>query len=99
MPLQLKAKPCGRLVAVYLPQAASVVGGYALSRFARLPLRPWPPLRVFAAQVGPVVVACVGTMYCGNLAYLHLSVAFIQILKACTPVSRLRGGPRATGWF
>ena len=37
-------------------------------------------------RVGPIGVALAGTLAAGNAAYLHLSVAFIQILKAFSPV-------------
>ncbi len=48
-------------------------------------LGPRPSPRVFATRLLPVVAFTAGSLYFGNVAYLSLSVAFIQILKACPP--------------
>ncbi|KAH8049902.1 hypothetical protein JL722_11686 [Aureococcus anophagefferens] len=40
----------------------------------------------YAARVAPIGLALAGTLVFGNMAYLHNSVAFVQILKAFAPV-------------
>ena len=45
-------------------------------------LGPRPSPRVFATRLLPVVAFTAGSLSFGNVAYLSLSVAFIQILKA-----------------
>lgn len=42
--------------------------------------------RFYAARVAPIGLALAGTLVFGNMAYLHNSVAFVQILKAFAPV-------------
>ncbi|MEW5316001.1 MAG: hypothetical protein WDW38_007395 [Sanguina aurantia] len=66
-------------------QAFSAAAGLALGRLKLLTLRPVPSARTFATKLLPIVLCSTGTMYFGNAAYLTLSVAFIQILKAFTP--------------
>ena len=43
---------------------------------------PW----FHCTRVAPIGIALAGTLAAGNAAYLHLSVAFVQILKAFSPV-------------
>jgi hypothetical protein len=64
-------------------QLTSAAGGAALAAATRAPLRraSW----ALARENAPIVGVTAATMFFGNAAYLHLSVAFIQILKALTP--------------
>jgi drug/metabolite transporter (DMT)-like permease len=54
-----------------------------------MPLRSPPAPRFLVFTIGPVVIACAATMFFGNAAYLYLSLAFIQVLKAATPAITL----------
>lgn len=40
----------------------------------------------YATRIAPIGCALAGTLTTGNNAYLHLSIAFIQILKSLSPV-------------
>lgn len=42
---------------------------------------------VFLRQIVPIGALFAGTLYCGNAAYLHLSVSFLQMLKALMPTA------------
>ena len=44
-------------------------------------LGPAPGPHFFATRLLPIVLCAGGALYFGNVAYLSLSVAFIQILK------------------
>lgn len=48
--------------------------------------------RVYLRAVVPIGVFFSLSLICGNLTYLYLSVAFIQMLKATTPVAVLVSG-------
>ena len=48
--------------------------------------------RVYMRAVVPIGIAFSLSLICGNLTYLYLSVAFIQMLKATTPVAVLIAG-------
>jgi hypothetical protein len=48
--------------------------------------------RVYMRAVVPIGVFFSLSLICGNLTYLYLSVAFIQMLKATTPVAVLISG-------
>jgi hypothetical protein len=48
--------------------------------------------RVYLRAVVPIGVFFSLSLICGNVAYLYLSVAFIQMLKATTPVAVLLSG-------
>ena len=60
--------------------------------------------RFFAVRIMPVGLFMALTLHFGNLVYLHLTVSFIQMLKAFTPIitmlflfaagARLQGGNR-----
>lgn len=60
-----------------------------LSKAGVLPLGRAPSAGVFSLRVLPSVVSFAGTLYLGNLAYLSLSMAFIQMLKAMVPAITL----------
>jgi drug/metabolite transporter (DMT)-like permease len=66
-------------------QVFSAVGGWALGKAGMMPMRPTPPAKYFCTKLVPIIACTAGTMFTGNVAYLYLSVAFIQILKAFTP--------------
>ncbi|KAJ8604215.1 hypothetical protein CTAYLR_009783 [Chrysophaeum taylorii] len=42
--------------------------------------------RFYLVRVAPIGFALAGTLATGNSAYLHLSIAYVQILKALSPV-------------
>lgn len=54
-----------------------------------MPLGKPPSPGVFLLRVLPSVVSFAGTLYLGNFAYLSLSMAFIQMLKAMVPAITL----------
>ena len=55
--------------------------GLLAAKLGWMQLGPAPSLRFFSTRLMPVVACAAGSLYLGNLAYLSLSVAFIQILK------------------
>jgi len=63
--------------------------GWLLSKAGVLPLGPRPRAAVFMTRVLPSVLSFAGTLYLGNFAYLSLSMAFIQMLKAMVPAITL----------
>ena len=63
-----------------------------MAQLGWMKLGPRPSLPVFATRLLPVVAFTAGSLYFGNVAYLSLSVAFIQILKVRR--CRLKGMPR-----
>ncbi|KAI9773532.1 MAG: hypothetical protein M1839_002068 [Geoglossum umbratile] len=48
--------------------------------------------RVYLRAIAPIGLCFSLSLICGNLTYLYLSVAFIQMLKATTPVAVLHVG-------
>ena len=60
-----------------MPLRAAVL----FARTGLIKLGPAPSLRFTATKLLPVVLCSAGALYFGNVAYLSLSVAFIQILK------------------
>lgn len=48
--------------------------------------RPRMTPHYYATHIAPVGLAMALTLHFGNVVYLHLSVAFIQMLKAFTPI-------------
>lgn len=76
-------------------QAASALAGLALGMTRALPLQPPPRGAAGWAPLLPVIAATFATMLWGNAAYLHLSMSFIQILKAATPALTLLLGVAA----
>lgn len=61
-----------------------------------MPLSRGPPssLREIMRLI-PLVACTAGTMFLGNAPYMHLSLSFIQILKAFTPALTLVVGMAA----
>jgi hypothetical protein len=50
--------------------------------------------RIYLRKVVPIAILFSGSLVCGNLSYLHLTVAFIQMLKASAPAIAL-----VTSWM
>jgi drug/metabolite transporter (DMT)-like permease len=42
--------------------------------------------QVYTQQIVPIAALFSITLVCGNLSYLYLTVSFVQMLKACTPI-------------
>ena len=72
-----------------LLSACCLPAGVLLSKAGLLPLGPIPRPSVFLLRVMPGVLSFAGTLYLGNFAYLSLSMAFIQMLKAMVPAITL----------
>jgi hypothetical protein len=62
-----------------LGQLASAAGGLLLAKLGGRRSRGLPPLAWILPTIGPLWAATCLTMWLGNAAYLHLSVAFIQV--------------------
>lgn len=54
-----------------------------------MPLRSPPTNPADYLKLAPIIACTAATMFWGNAAYMHLSVSFIQILKAFTPALTL----------
>lgn len=80
LPVAGHACPCS--VAPMSGWAAATRAGWLVAQLGWMKLGPRPSPRVFATRLLPVVAFTAGSLYFGNVAYLSLSVAFIQILKA-----------------
>lgn len=52
---------------------------HACAQAGFAPMRPLPPLRIWTTRLAPIIFSTAATMFFGNAAYLHLSVAFIQV--------------------
>ncbi len=55
--------------------------GWTSSKLGFVNLGPAPTPHFLATRLLPIVLSSAGALYFGNVAYLSLSVAFIQILK------------------
>ena len=75
--------------AACLLSARCLHAGVLLSKAGLLPLGPVPRPSVFLLRLMPGVLSFAGTLYLGNFAYLSLSMAFIQMLKAMVPAITL----------
>lgn len=73
-------------------QAASVLLALAASLLGLAPLRPPPSAEVAIKKLLPVAASFAASLFLGNVAYLGLSVAFINMLKAATPLVTLAVG-------
>jgi drug/metabolite transporter (DMT)-like permease len=60
--------------------------GWCLPDAATAAKRPRMTPRYYATHIAPVGLAMALTLHFGNVVYLHLSVSFIQMLKAFTPI-------------
>ncbi|EIE19444.1 hypothetical protein COCSUDRAFT_67899 [Coccomyxa subellipsoidea C-169] len=72
-----------------LAQLAGAIAGWITSKTGLIKLGPAPSLRFLVTRLLPIVLSSAGALYFGNMAYLSLSVAFIQILKVLTPAVTL----------
>ena len=63
------------------PDGYSALAAWLYCRMGFMKLGPAPSTHFFAARLMPIVLCAGGALYFGNVAYLSLSVAFIQILK------------------
>ncbi len=63
--------------------------GWMLAWSGVVHLRNPPDLSFTLTHLLPVAASFAATLFLGNFAYLGLSVAFIQILKAFTPAVTL----------
>lgn len=66
---------------VYERTAFRCYAGWTFSKMGIIKLGPPPTLRFLVTRLLPIVLSSAGALYFGNVAYLSLSVAFIQILK------------------
>lgn len=60
-----------------------------MGRVGLMHIGPVPSLHIYLIRLLPLILATAATMFLGNVCYLYLSVAFIQILKAFTPAVTL----------
>jgi hypothetical protein len=70
----------------------SAAAGLLLAALCGTPLRPAPRSPRAWLSLAPIVACTAGTMFLGNAPYMHLSLSFIQILKAFTPALTLLVG-------
>ncbi|KAL4425525.1 hypothetical protein ABPG75_009541 [Micractinium tetrahymenae] len=75
-----------------LGQAASTLLAWLASLVGIAPLRPPPSLHIMLTRLLPVSLSFAASLFLGNVAYLGLSVAFINIMKAATPMVTLALG-------
>ncbi|KAK9810681.1 hypothetical protein WJX73_010368 [Symbiochloris irregularis] len=66
-------------------QAVSAIAGGIALGLGFVPKHNAPRLRMFITHLLPVAACSASNLYFGNVAYLSLSLAFIQILKVLTP--------------
>jgi hypothetical protein len=78
-----------------LGQVASWGTGRALGAAGLVAVKPRPPTGTFFTRLLPVAFCTAATLCLGNYAYLYLSVAFINMLKALTPAVALAVGVAA----
>ncbi|GAB4816710.1 hypothetical protein N2152v2_003756 [Parachlorella kessleri] len=72
-----------------LGSATSTLLGCAAGYLGMAPLRPHPSLSTTLTKLLPIALCSAATLFLGNYAYLGLTVAFINILKALTPAVTL----------
>jgi drug/metabolite transporter (DMT)-like permease len=76
-------------------QLFTVLAGLLLAAVGGTPLRRPPSSVRDWLRLAPIVGCTAGTMFLGNAPYMHLSLSFIQILKAFTPALTLLVGAAA----
>ena len=69
--------------------------GLALAKMGFMTCRPWPNAAFFLKRLLPIVILSAISLVSGNMAYLSLSVAFIQVLKVLLPAITLAVGVAA----
>lgn len=75
-----------------LGQGASGAAGWAMHHLGWARVRDLPDSRVLVSALLPCALAFAATLFLGNAAYLGLSVAFLNMLKAATPAATLASG-------
>ena len=73
------------MMATAVGQLLSFAGGGCLVAAGLFPCRPVPAFQEWIRVLLPIISCSVATLWLGNLAYLFLSVTFIQVLKGLTP--------------
>lgn len=75
-----------------LGQGFSAIAAYFCCRVLHIvPAEKTVDMRTFTLRMLPVGFFMALTLVCGNTVYMYLSVAFIQMLKAFTPVITMLG--------
>jgi hypothetical protein len=74
---------------------SSVGSGSALAKMGFMSCRPRPDGAFFCKRLLPIVILSAISLVSGNMAYLSLSVAFIQVLKVLLPAITLAVGVAA----
>ena len=69
--------------------------GLALAKTNFMTCRPWPSGAFVLQRLLPIVILSALSLVSGNMAYLSLSVAFIQVLKVLLPAVTLAVGVAA----
>ncbi|KAI3438776.1 hypothetical protein D9Q98_001193 [Chlorella vulgaris] len=73
-------------------QVSSMLLAWLASRAGVAPLRKAPSWHAVFTKLLPVSLGFAASLFLGNVAYLGLSVAFINIMKAATPMVTLAVG-------
>jgi hypothetical protein len=75
-----------------LGQAFSAFGAFVCCHILKIvPAEKLVDLRFFCMRILPVGLCMAVTLMCGNTVYMYLTVSFIQMLKAFTPVITMFG--------
>lgn len=77
------------LILTGLNQATAAIAALAAVKLRLVPMGEPPALGFALTHLLPLGVCAAGTLFFGNVAYLSLSVSFIQILKISTPAVTL----------
>eukprot|EP00879_Flechtneria_rotunda_P019726 GHRR01020728.1.p1 GENE.GHRR01020728.1~~GHRR01020728.1.p1 ORF type:complete len:176 (+),score=61.82 GHRR01020728.1:589-1116(+) len=83
------------LMVTGMGQVFSALAGLLLAASGAMPVRAASSNPSDLVKLAPIVACTAATMFGGNAAYMHLSVSFIQILKAFTPALTLLIGVAA----
>eukprot|EP00878_Enallax_costatus_P010802 GHUV01011279.1.p1 GENE.GHUV01011279.1~~GHUV01011279.1.p1 ORF type:complete len:185 (+),score=41.48 GHUV01011279.1:510-1064(+) len=83
------------LMVTGMGQMFSAFAGLLLAACGIMPVRPPPSQPSDYLKLTPIIACTAATMFWGNSAYMHLSLSFIQILKAFTPALTLLIGAAA----
>eukprot|EP00798_Chlamydomonas_sp_ICE-L_P028170 gene28170-31270_t len=67
----------------------SALGALVLVGAGMMPLRRPPSMKFCIYNLLPIIFSSAASLFFGNVAYLYLSVTFIQILKSFTPALTL----------
>ena len=72
-----------------MDKQTDAVTGVALARSGVMSCRPRPSTNFFLKRLVPIVLLSALSLVSGNMAYMSLSVAFIQVLKVLLPAITL----------